>query len=51
MQTAPSATLARHWVPERSLLSDAGLVIAFSLFTGLMAHIAIPLPWRLSRNR
>ncbi len=35
--------LARHWVPERSLLSDAGLVIAFSLFTGLMAHIAIPL--------
>jgi len=27
------------------LLSDAGLVIAFSLFTGLMAHIAIPLPF------
>ena len=45
MRTAPSATLARHWVPERSLLSDAGLVIAFSLFTGLMAHIAIPLPF------
>ena len=51
MRTAPSATLARQWIPERSLLSDAGLVIAFSLFTGLMAHIAIPLPWRLSRNR
>ena len=45
MRTAPSATLARHWVPERSLLSDAGLVIAFSLFTGLMAHIQIPLPF------
>jgi len=43
VRTAPSATLTRHWVPERSLLSDAGLVIAFSLFTGLMAHIAIPL--------
>jgi biotin transport system substrate-specific component len=45
VRTASSATLARHWVPERSLLSDAGLVIAFSLFTGLMAHIAIPLPF------
>lgn len=45
MRTASSATLARHWIPERSLLSDAGLVIAFSLFTGLMAHIAIPLPF------
>jgi biotin transporter BioY len=41
----PSATLARHWFPERSLVGDAGLVIAFSLFTGLMAHIAIPLPF------
>ena len=45
MRTAPSATLARHWIPDRSLLSDAGLVIAFSLFTGLMAHISIPLPF------
>jgi len=45
VQRASSAALARHWVPERSLLSDAGLVIAFSLFTGLMAHIAIPLPF------
>ena len=45
MRTASSGTLARHWIPERSLLSDAGLVIAFSLFTGLMAHIAIPLPF------
>jgi biotin transport system substrate-specific component len=40
-----SATLARQWVPARSLAIDAGLVIAFSLFTGLMAHIAIPLPF------
>jgi len=45
VRTAPSATLARHWIPERSRLSDAGLVIAFSLFTGLMAHVAIPLPF------
>jgi biotin transport system substrate-specific component len=45
VRIAPSSTLARHWIPERSLLSDAGLVIAFSLFTGLMAHIAIPLPF------
>ena len=45
MRTAPSTTLARHWFPERALLRDFGLVIAFSLFTGLMAHIAIPLPF------
>jgi biotin transport system substrate-specific component len=42
---APAATLARQWIPERSLISDAGLVVGFSLFTGLMAHIAIPLPF------
>ena len=45
MRTATSSTLIREWVPERSLLSDAGLVIAFSLFTAVMAHIAIPLPF------
>jgi len=45
VRTASSATLARHWIPERSLVGDAGLVIGFSLFTGLMAHIAIPLPF------
>jgi biotin transport system substrate-specific component len=45
VRTATSSTLIREWVPERSLLSDAGLVLAFSLFTGLMAHIAIPLPF------
>jgi len=33
-RAATSTTLARHWVPERSLVSDAGLVIAFSLLTG-----------------
>jgi biotin transport system substrate-specific component len=42
---SPSTTLARQWIPERSLLSDAGLVIGFSLFTGLLAHVAIPLPF------
>jgi biotin transport system substrate-specific component len=45
VRTAPSATLARHWIPERSLVGDAGLVIGFSLFTGLMAHIVNPLPF------
>jgi len=45
VRSAPSSTLVRHWLPERSLASDAGLVLAFSLFTGLMAHIAIPLPF------
>ena len=45
MRSAPSSTLVRHWLPERSLASDAGLVLAFSLFTGLRAHIAIPLPF------
>jgi biotin transporter BioY len=40
-----TTTLARHWIPERSFLSDLGLVIGFSLFTGLMAHVAIPLPF------
>lgn len=45
VRTATSSTLIREWVPERSLRTDAGLVIAFSLFTALMAHIAIPLPF------
>lgn len=45
MRTAPAFPLIRAWIPERSLATDAGLVIAFSLFTGLMAHIAIPLPF------
>jgi biotin transport system substrate-specific component len=40
-----TTTLARHWIPERSFLSDLGLVVGFSLFTGLMAHVAIPLPF------
>ena len=42
---ASTPTLARHWIPERSFLSDLGLVVGFSLFTGLMAHVAIPLPF------
>jgi biotin transporter BioY len=37
--------LIRVWIPERSWAVDGGLVIAFSLFTGVMAHIAIPLPF------
>ena len=46
MRSAPtSSTLVRYWVPERSLIGDAGLVFAFSLITALMAHIAIPLPF------
>lgn len=45
MRTGASSTLARQWVHDRSLLGDAGLVVAFSLFTALMAHIAIPLPF------
>jgi biotin transporter BioY len=42
---ASTTTLARHWIPERTFLSDLGLVVGFSLFTGLMAHVAIPLPF------
>ena len=45
MRPSASGTLIRQWVPERSLLSDSGLVIGFSLFTALMAHVAIPLPF------
>src|SRR5437868_13295717 len=45
MRPAPSGALIRQWVPERSLLSGGGLVIGFSLFTALMAHVAIPLPF------
>ncbi len=45
MRTAPASPLIRAWIPERSWAVDGGLVIAFSLFTGLMAHLAIPLPF------
>lgn len=45
MRTAPAFPLIRAWIPARSLATDGGLVIAFSLFTALMAHIAIPLPF------
>src|SRR5205807_9868547 len=43
VRSAPSFTLVRHWLPERSLASDAGLVLAFSLFFGLVENFAIPL--------
>lgn len=42
---AGSTALVRHWVGERSALSDIGLVLAFSLLTGLLAHLVIPLPF------
>ena len=45
MRAASSSTLIRHWIPEQSLVWDAGLVVAFSVFTGLMAHLVIPLPF------
>lgn len=45
MRSTSTAPLIRQWVPERTLLSDVGLVVAFSLFNALLAHIAIPLPF------
>jgi len=42
---ATSTTLVRTWIPQRTLLTDIGLVIGFSLLTALMAKIAIPLPF------
>ena len=42
---ATSTTLVRAWIPQRTLLTDIGLVIGFSLLTALMAKIAIPLPF------
>src|ERR687883_1533450 len=45
MQAGESRTLVQAWLPDRSVPRDFGLILAFSLFTGLMAHIAIPLPF------
>ncbi|HEY8678699.1 MAG TPA: biotin transporter BioY [Candidatus Dormibacteraeota bacterium] len=42
---ATSTALVREWVSERSIGTDVGLVIAFSLLTGLLAHLVIPLPF------
>ncbi len=42
---ATSTTLVRTWISQRTLLTDIGLVIGFSLLTALMAKIAIPLPF------
>lgn len=36
MRSASATTLARHWIPERSFLSDLGLIVGFSLFTALI---------------
>jgi biotin transporter BioY len=40
-----SGTLVQSWIHERSLWVDLGLVLAFSLFMAVLAHIAIPLPF------
>lgn len=40
-----STTLVRTWIRQRTLLTDVGLVIGFSLLTAVMAKIAIPLPF------
>lgn len=45
VRNASTGTLIRQWLPAHSLVSDAGLVIAFSLFNALLAHVAIPLPF------
>lgn len=42
---AGSSALVRQWVEERTVISDIGLVLAFSLFIGLLAHLVIPLPF------
>ena len=42
---ATSTTLVQTWIRQRTLLTDIGLVIGFSLLTALMAKIAIPLPF------
>ncbi len=40
-----SPALVRQWVGERTVASDIGLVLAFSLLIGLLAHLVIPLPF------
>ena len=42
---AGSSALVRQWVGQRTVLSDIGLVLAFSLLIGLLAHLVIPLPF------
>lgn len=38
-----ATTLVRTWIPEQSFVTDLGLVLAFSLFTALLAQLRIPL--------
>jgi len=45
MRDPAPTTLARQWMGERSFLVEVGLVVAFSLFTGVLAHIVIHLPF------
>jgi biotin transporter BioY len=40
-----SRALVRHWVGQSSMTIDIGLVLAFSLLIGLLAHLVIPLPF------
>ncbi|GAC1479001.1 MAG: biotin transporter BioY [Candidatus Dormibacteria bacterium] len=40
-----SPTLVNQWVGQRTVATDVGLVIAFSLLIGLLAHLVIPLPF------
>jgi biotin transport system substrate-specific component len=42
---AGSSALVRQWVAQRTVISDLGLVLAFSLLIGLLAHLVIPLPF------
>ena len=42
---AESPTLVNEWVGHRTVATDVGLVIAFSLLIGLLAHLVIPLPF------
>lgn len=50
MAIAPGTTLADYLVPSRAsrtfnLLRNAALIVGFTLFTALCAHISIPLPF------
>jgi len=42
---AGSSALVRQWVGQRTVMGDIGLVLAFSLLIGLLAHLVIPLPF------
>jgi biotin transporter BioY len=42
---ADSRALVPQWIGERTIRRDIGLVLAFSLLIGLLAHLVIPLPF------